>query len=244
MVVMHLVRTTTTTHTHHTTPHHTSPLLPPLSPNPPTHTPSPPPLSSPPPSPPSSHTHHTHTTHTVFLVFVHFALYFPSCGQAQDARHHGRYEPEGHLCGMVLVVQTAENCGFSTVAVLRWSSIFLSWCRGRFPWSCCSADHSYFPVAVHEQGDQCLWYAGRAGSSSRCQLCATTGAFHSCSTSTRSSSSLSRRRGISPCSSCSADPRGSTVAVHVVVDVPVALVVQILRCRRGEDSRAPTVAAH
>ena len=31
--------------------------------------------------------------------------------------------------------------------------------------------------------------------------------------------------------------------VFLVVDVPVVLVVQILRCRRGEDTRAPTVAA-
>ena len=62
MVVMHLVRTTTTTHTHHTTPHHTTP------PSPPTHPPTPPPhLPSPPllpPLPPPTHT--THTPHTQF----------------------------------------------------------------------------------------------------------------------------------------------------------------------------------
>ena len=38
----------------------------------------------------------------VLLVFLHLALFFfPSCRQAQDARRHGRYEPEGQLCGMV-----------------------------------------------------------------------------------------------------------------------------------------------
>ena len=41
-----------------------------------------------------------------------------------------------------------------------------------------------------------LFYAGRAGFS-RCPLCATTGAFRRCSSSTRSSSSLSWRRGTS-----------------------------------------------
>ena len=45
-------------------------------------------------------------------------------------------------------------------------------------------------------------------------LCATTGALHSCSSSTRSLSSLSWRRGISPLSCCSADHRDSIVAVH------------------------------
>ena len=83
--------------------------------------------------------------------------------RAQDARHHGLYEPEGHLCGMVLVVPTAENCEFYTVAVFRRSSIFLSWCRGRFPWSCCSADHRNSPVDP-QHGDRCPCCSGRAGS--------------------------------------------------------------------------------
>ena len=90
-----------------------------------------------------------------FAGISHLSLCSSRCSQAQDARHHGRYEPEGQLCVMVLVVQTAKT-GFSTVAVHRWLSIFLSWCRGRFPWSCCSADHSYSPVAVLGQGDRWL----------------------------------------------------------------------------------------
>ena len=34
-----------------------------------------------------------------------------------------------------------------------WFSVVhaLSWCRGRFPWSCCSADHNYPPVALRCQ---------------------------------------------------------------------------------------------
>ena len=40
-----------------------------------------------------------------------------------------------------------RSCSFS------WSSS--SWCTGRFPWSCCSADHRYSPVAVLERGDRC-----------------------------------------------------------------------------------------
>ena len=42
------------------------------------------------------------------------------------------------------------------------SSIPLSWCRGRFPWSCCSADHSNSPVAALGQGDRWPCCAGRA----------------------------------------------------------------------------------
>ena len=48
--------------------------------------------------------------------------------------------------------RTAINCGNSAVAVHRWSSIFLSWCRCAFPWSCCAADHRDSPVA-HQHGD-------------------------------------------------------------------------------------------
>ena len=147
------------------------------------------------------------------------------CRQVQDAWHHGQFDSEGQLPRGVLekcvflgddviffriqlfgstvdtylcqsteawsVVPTAENCGKSAVAVHRWSSIFLSWCTGRFPWSCCSADHGVSTVAVLARGDRCPWYGGRAGTS----LCSTTGALHSCSSSTRSSSSISWRRG-------------------------------------------------
>ena len=53
------------------------------------------------------------------------------------------------------------------------SSTSSSWCRGRFPWSCCSADHRYSPVAVLERGDRCPCCA----KSFTCPLCATTGAL-------------------------------------------------------------------
>ena len=50
------------------------------------------------------------------------------------------------------------------------SSTFPSWCRGSFPWSCYSADHSYSPVAVLERDDRCPCCA----KSFTCPLCATT----------------------------------------------------------------------
>ena len=38
----------------------------------------------------------------------------------------------------------------------------LSWCRGRFPWSC-SGNHRHSPVAVHGQGARCFlcWSSSR-----------------------------------------------------------------------------------
>ena len=61
----------------------------------------------------------------------------------------------GHAGNMPVVVSnrclrfdSAENCGGSAVAVLRRSSISLSWSRGRFPWSSCSQDHGDSAVAV------------------------------------------------------------------------------------------------
>ena len=72
-----------------------------------------------------------------------------------------------------------------------WS--FPSWCRGGFPWSCCSAHHGVSTVAVLVRGDRCPWYAG-------------TGSLHSCSSSTRSSFSISWRRGYFPWSDCSSRP--------------------------------------
>ena len=43
------------------------------------------------------------------------------------------------------------------------SSISLSWCRRRFPWSCCSEDHRKSTVAP-QHGDRCPCCTGRAGS--------------------------------------------------------------------------------
>ena len=47
-------------------------------------------------------------------------------------------------------------------ALVTESSISLSWCRGRFPWSCCAADHSNSPVAALGQGHRWPCCAGRA----------------------------------------------------------------------------------
>ena len=67
------------------------------------------------------------------------------CPQAPDACHHGRYGPEGML--RVAVQKTAD---FPQLQFLAGRRSFLLWCGGRFPWSCCSADHRDSPVApVH-----------------------------------------------------------------------------------------------
>ena len=111
------------------------------------------------------------------------------------------------------------------------SSISLSWCRGRFPRPCCSADHSSSPVAALGQGDRWPCCAGRAVFScrSRALLCATTGARlrfavavhqqgcpHSCRAAETDLHGLA----------CSEDHRDSAVAVcFLVVDAPVVQVV-------------------
>ena len=41
-----------------------------------------------------------------------------------------------------------KNCGGPAVTVLIRSSMSLSWCRGRLPWSSCSEDHGDSAVAV------------------------------------------------------------------------------------------------
>ena len=70
---------------------------------------------------------------------------FLRCPQAPDACHHGRYGPEGMLC--VAVQKTAD---FPQLQFLEGRRFFLLRCGGRFPWSCCSADHRDSPVApVH-----------------------------------------------------------------------------------------------
>ena len=80
----------------------------------------------------------------VLLVSLHLLLCFLPCLQARDARHHGRYGPEGML--RFAVQKTADVRSRSSSQVVD----FLLRCRGLFPWSCCSADHRVSPVApVH-----------------------------------------------------------------------------------------------
>ena len=57
------------------------------------------------------------------------------------------------------LVLSGPRCALATEFA---SSIPLSWCRGRFPWSCCSADHSTSPVAALGQGDRWPCCAVRA----------------------------------------------------------------------------------
>ena len=80
----------------------------------------------------------------VLLVTLLLAL-FPSLSSGPDACPHGRYGPEGML--RVAVQTTAD---FPQLQFLAGRRYFLSWCGGRFPWSCLSADRRNSPVApVH-----------------------------------------------------------------------------------------------
>ena len=67
----------------------------------------------------------------VLLVTLHLALCFLPCLLARDARHHGRYGPEGMLRFAVQKIADFRSRSSSQVVD------FLSWCRGRSPWSCC-----------------------------------------------------------------------------------------------------------
>ena len=105
------------------------------------------------------------------LLVLYLALCSFTFRQAQDALHHGRFGPEGHLrCEMVVipvVKQRLISMVLSTMAIphLQFLNevIYVLVCR-----SC-----RFFHVV--------------------CQLCATTGALRSCSSSTRSSTPLSWR---------------------------------------------------
>ena len=57
----------------------------------------------------------------------------------------------GRFLFSILLGSTVDTCCVSLRRLSAWTSSLssLSWCRGGFPWSCCSADHSSFPVAVH-----------------------------------------------------------------------------------------------
>ena len=59
-------------------------------------------------------------------------------------------------------LQFSKTAVIPQLLVHRWSSIFLSWCRGRVPWSCCSEDHKNSPVAP-QHGDRCPCCTVRAG---------------------------------------------------------------------------------
>ena len=60
----------------------------------------------------------------------------------------GAVHSQGDMPVWCVWSDSAENFGFSAAAVLRRSSISLSWCRGRFPRSSCSEDHRDSAVAV------------------------------------------------------------------------------------------------
>ena len=50
----------------------------------------------------------------------------------------------------MLRVAVQVTADFPQLQFLASRRYFLSWCGGRFPWSCCSADHRNSPVApVH-----------------------------------------------------------------------------------------------
>ena len=75
--------------------------------------------------------------HAGLVLLVAFALCSFLLSSGPVARHHGRYGPDGQLRGeiladMVLMVQTAANCGFSAVSRLSTSP---SWFRGSSLWS-------------------------------------------------------------------------------------------------------------
>ena len=88
----------------------------------------------------------------------------PCCRlQARDARHHGRYGPEGQLRGesladMVPVVQSAENCGFSAVAVHQGRRHFL---RGSEAYPHGPCDHGD-SLAARGYGGRCPFCSGCA----------------------------------------------------------------------------------
>ena len=93
---------------------------------------------------------------------------FSVCCRGDDAR-----APNSCSLTTGSVVQSAENFGNSAVAVHRWSSIFLSWCRGRGPMVFCSEDHRYSPVAP-QHGDRRPCCTVRAGQDFFCcPLCLT-----------------------------------------------------------------------
>ena len=60
-------------------------------------------------------------------------------GQVIALADEARGDSTGAVFGqgdMSVCVFLVRKTGFSAVAVHRWSSTSLSWCRGRFPWSC------------------------------------------------------------------------------------------------------------
>ena len=98
----------------------------------------------------------------VWLVTMHLALCSLLASPGPDARHHGRCEPEGQLRGeiladMVPVVQTAENCGNSAVAVHQGRRHFLHGAEADSRGPC---DHRVSPVA-RGYGGRCPYFAGR-----------------------------------------------------------------------------------
>ena len=135
------------------------------------------------------------------------AVFFPPCRQAQDARHHGPgMNQREHSCGMVLVVQTAHNWifhGCSSSLVVDFPVMV----QRPIPMVLAVQQTIVIPLlqffykVIDVPGMQVVQVLPVVARCVQRQVPST-----ACSTSTRSSSSLSWHRGISPCSSCVSRP--------------------------------------
>ena len=161
----------------------------------------------------------------------------PLCSlQTHDARRHG-YEPEGILRGEVLDVPVVWTCRFSGAAVEKTlalpqlqlvenSPLVVADCRKLRIFRGCSSSRSLsscrdaeaYPHGPSDHRDSPMLFDMVL------------------------SASLSWRRGFSMVQTV-ADHRDFYLLVDKVVDAPVVRVMQVLRCCRGEDLGAPTVAA-
>ena len=128
-----------------------------------------------------------------------------------------------------LMVQTAENCGKSAFAVLRWSSFFLSWCsHGLAPYSALWFNSGYIFMSVY-------------GGWSRLQITADSPQLQFIA-GHRHPVRAAEADSQSP--DYSADQRDSAVAVRILWSMsPLCGPCSLSGARRGEDIRAPTVAA-
>ena len=137
-----------------------------------------------------------------FAGILHTAMCSSSRCQAHDALHHGRMNQRNSYVAtfwrtcLLNTITSARgpDRGFSAVAVHQVRRHFLRDAVAHPHGPC---DHipqmQFLNEVIDVPGMQVVQVLP-----SRCPLCATTSALHSCSLSTRLSSSLSWRRGISP----------------------------------------------